>query len=467
MDFKRTKIICTIGPASWDPKIMKGMINAGMNCARVNGAFADREEMDKVTKLVKAVSDNVGLMIDTKGPEVRLNKFKKPIPLRLGQEIVIGSTTDSEIYPANNLEVYKFLEEGQIIKVGDGDVELTVKEIEDGNMICEVIEGTLLKPGKALNMPGAEYSTEVLTEKDKTLIQAAKDFGWDFASASFISDGESAKIVADELKDSNLKLVAKIESQEGIDSLNDILPHVYGIMIARGGLGVELGLENVHKAQETIINKCIEHKRTVITATQFLESMIENPRPTRAEVDDVANCIEDRTDCVMLSGESSIGKHPVAAVEMLSKIAKVTEPMVDPIEINSNQYHKNLVEDSAIKAAVQFCNSSGENVDAVIAISEKGGTARLLGKYDIRQPIFALILSEKFKRHLSIDKGIVRALSFRNKTFDQDDTIENITNFALKKGLAKRGQKVFILISGKSELEGFVLPNFADFVVIE
>lgn len=317
---RHTQIICTIGPASWDPAVMKQMIEAGMNVARVNGAFADTAELDKVTKLVRDVSRDVKLMMDVKGPEVRMNKFTEPIKLHPGMPIDIGSTTDAAIYPANYPEVYKFVHPGQDIVVGDGDVQLEVESISDGVMHCSVTYGEELKPGKALNFPGVRYTSDVLTPKDIENLKHAQSLGWEFVSASFIQNAEAARTIRNELNGSQMRLIAKIEDQEGVNNIDQILAEVDGIMVARGGLGVELGLEKVPMVQRHLIKDALLHNKPAIAATQMLESIIYNPRPTRAEVNDVATAVLLGASAVMLSGETSAGKYPVEAVKWMAKI---------------------------------------------------------------------------------------------------------------------------------------------------
>lgn len=316
---RKTQIVCTIGPASWDANVMSEMIANGMNYARVNGAFADEAELDKVTKLVRDVSSDVHLMMDVKGPEVRMNKFAAPKPIKAGDQLIIGSTPEAEINPANYINLYQFLKSGQRIVVGDGDVELIVRDIKDGNMYCEVVYGDELKPGKALNLPGATFTTSTLTERDIANLKHSLSLGWDYVSASFIQNAESARKIKEYTAGSSMKLIAKIEDQQGVDNIDEIMQEVDGIMIARGGLGVELGLEKVPMVQRHLIAKSLEYGKPSITATQVLESMINNPRPTRAEVNDVVTAVLLGTDAIMLSAESSAGKYPVEAVKWMGK----------------------------------------------------------------------------------------------------------------------------------------------------
>lgn len=320
----KTQIVCTIGPSTWDQEIMTKMAQLGMRFARVNGAFADIAELDKVAALARGTGLPIDLMLDVKGPEVRMNKFPAPIPLQPGQEIIFGNDSTSEIYPANYSNLYTKLTVGQRVVIGDGDVELKIDRIENDKMICKVVYGELLKPGKAMNLPGANYASEVLTPKDKENIAHAIATGWEYVSVSFVQNAAAAREIKSHLGD-KMKLIAKIEDQAGIDNMDEILPEVWGIMVARGGLGVELGLENVPARQKLIVEKTKAAGKYCIVATQMLESMIENPRPTRAEMNDVATAVWQGADATMLSGETSAGKYPVQAVEWMGRAAQAAE----------------------------------------------------------------------------------------------------------------------------------------------
>ncbi|GAB4284103.1 MAG: pyruvate kinase [Candidatus Dojkabacteria bacterium] len=458
---KKTKIVCTIGPSSWDPEIMKGMVENGMNCARVNGAFADPNELDKVRKLVKDVSSEVSLMVDVKGPEVRMNKFSKPKSIREGDIITIGNSEKDEIYPANYKDLYTFLKPGQRIVVGDGDVELILREKKGDQMICEVTYGELLKPGKALNLPGAEYSSEVLTEKDIINLKHAIKTGWDFVSASFIQNAEAAKTVSKFLEGSRMKLIAKIEDQEGIDNIEEILEHVEGIMIARGGLGIELGLENVPLAQQYLTMKANEAGKPVITATQMMESMINNPRPTRAEVNDVATAIMLGSDAVMLSAESSAGKHPVETVKALSNIAIAIENGLVP-DIIQEQAHGSITTDAISKAAAQMCING--NIDKVIVVSRTGRTARLIGRHGITQPMYVFTKDDYYARRMMLSKGINRTFVHAGGASDRDEAVNTIIKKCLDLGIIKHGEN--ILFIAKSPLKEKYFPNVFEVISV-
>ncbi len=442
---KKTKIVCTIGPSSWDPEVMRKMIEAGMNSARVNGAFADTNELDKVTKLVRDVSDEVSLMMDVKGPEVRMNKFHEPKQIRPGDEIVIGNDDSAEIFPANYKDLYKSLKKGQRLVVGDGDVEMKIMDIKGDKMYCEVVFGETLKPGKALNLPGATVSKETLTEKDITNLKHSLKLDWDFVSASFIQNAKAAKIVNKYLEGSNMKLIAKIEDQQGVDNIDEILQEVEGIMVARGGLGVELGLEKVPMVQRHLIERANAVGKPVITATQMLESMTSNARPTRAEVNDVATAIMLGTDAVMLSAESSAGKYPVEAVKELTKIALEIEQYIEPAVIQSKPEFSNMA-DGLAKAAANMCMSMQDEISAVIIASRTGVTPRFIGRHRIKQPIYAFVSNDSYKRRTTMNKGVIATFVLdKFASRDRDAAVKELMNQSLKLGIVKPTDTVLII----------------------
>lgn len=467
--YKKTKIVCTIGPASWDQEVIRKMIEAGMNCARINGAFADEAELDKVKSLVRNVSDKVSLMVDVKGPEVRMNKFANAKEIKAGDEIIIGNDDSSEIYPANYRDLYKFVKPGQKVLIGDGDVELVVNAIEGDKMICEVIFGEVLKPGKALNLPGCEYASEVLTEQDKINLKYAIETGWDMVSASFIQDAASAQYVKDFIKEnggeSKMMLIAKIENQAGIDNIDEILKVVDGIMVARGGLGVEIGLEKVPLAQELLIKKANQVGKPVITATQMLESMFENPKPTRAEANDVAVAILTGTDAIMLSGESSAGKYPVEAVKFLSKVALEVEPVLPYRHIKTTLIKDSESTDALTKAAAELCKALDDTISKVIVVCKSGTTARLLGRYQIKQPIYAYVDSEYSMRSLLLSKGIVDVFTQDPVPTDRDEAVKIIIDKSLESGIIQTGEQVLLIFKTPYNGENFS-PNIFEIIKV-
>jgi len=317
---KKTDIICTIGPSSWDESVMEQMIAEGMNVARVNAAFADTAELEKVERLVRKFSSEVKLMLDVKGPEVRMNKFPAPVELTEGAELEIGSGEDFPIFPANYPNLYQKITVGQAILVGDGDVKLEVTELREKSFMVKVIYGTKLKPGKALNFPGVRLTDLPLTPRDEELIDFIFNRDWDYVSASFIGTKKDAEFIKTRLSGSGLKLIAKIEDAAGITNIDEILEVVDGVMIARGGLGVDIGLKYIGLLQRYLLEKCNTAGKYVIAATQMLESMFSSPVPTRAESNDVLTAIIMGANAVMLSGESSAGEYPVESVKFMSEV---------------------------------------------------------------------------------------------------------------------------------------------------
>lgn len=462
---KKTKIVCTIGPSSWSPDVMKAMIENGMNCARVNGAFADEAELEKVTKLVRDVSSEVALMMDVKGPEVRMNKFSEAKKIKPGDEIIIGNDSTSEIYPGNYSDLYKQLNVGQRIVIGDGDTELKIEEIRGDKMICKVVYGETLKPGKAMNLPGAEYASSTLTEKDIVNLKKSVELGWDFVSASFIQSAEAARTIRKYLEGSNMKLIAKIEDGLGVDNIDEILKEVDGIMVARGGLGVEMGLEKVPMAQRLLIEKSIIAGKPVITATQMLESMTYNPRPTRAEVNDVATAIMLGSDSVMLSGESSAGEYPIETVQFMTKIAHEIEPYITP-KIIEEKTDGPLATDALTKAVAQMAIEMGSEIDAIIVVTRSGRTARSIGRHSVKQPIYAFVSDEIYVRELAISKGINRAFVLNNHTINRDDAVTDVLTKALDLDIIQRGQKILFVSKTPVGGEEF-FPNVFELVKVQ
>ncbi|MEI7579942.1 MAG: pyruvate kinase [bacterium] len=457
---KKTKIVCTIGPATWDQQVMKEMIENGMNCARTNGAFADPAELDRVKTLVRNVSPDVNLMVDVKGPEVRMNKFGENKAINPGDEIIIGNDASSEIYPGNYPNLYQQLKPGQRVIIGDGDVELKIKEIKNDKMYCEVIIGKVFKPGKAMNLPGAEYASEILTEKDKINLNHAVKTDWDSISVSFIKDAAAAKHVKEYVNNPQIQIIAKIEDQAGLDNIEEILEVVDGIMIARGGLGVELGLERVPIAQRYLIEKSKKFAKPVITATQMLESMIENPFPTRAEVNDVATAILLGTDAIMLSGESASGKYPVDAVKTMTRIALENEKFVEiAADLENIEKENDPVSVAMVKAAYQLVRDL--DIKKIIVLTKNGFLARLLSKLSIKAPITALVDDPKLKNHLNISKNI-EARQFDSTYYDRDEAVNGTVKYILDQKIASPTEKV--LVMGNIEKNTKVSPHFFEYI---
>ncbi|HEC65600.1 MAG TPA: pyruvate kinase [bacterium] len=458
---KKTKIIATIGPASWPEDVLKGMIDEGMNAARVNGAFADIEELKRVAKLVRNISSDVALILDIKGHEVRLNKFEDDIPIKTGDKVVIGSSEEDKIFPITYPELYKDLRKKSKLLLDDGNVELAVEDIRDGKIHTRVIHGELLKKGKSINIPGTPLSNDPITERDIKQIKFVIEDNWSFIAASFIRSKEDILAIREHIKDSHLKIIAKIEDQQGVDNFDEILRVSDGIMVARGDLGIEIPFEKIPETQKELIAKSNIAAKPVITATQMLESMVEKPRPTRAEISDVGNAIYDRTDAIMLSGETSTGKYPLEAVRTMKMIAVEAEDEIDPRILP--HIPLNLVEiDKLASAAYQICED--KEIKAVILISETDEAARVLSRINLVQPIFAYVKEEYTKMSLLLSKGVYPLVL--TKTYkDRDKALDGIVAEAVENKQIKKGEKVLV-IGVLDEKESKFFPSLFETVTV-
>jgi len=442
MNNRKTKIVCTIGPASWEEKTVKAMFKAGMNVARINGAFADVAELDRVKKLIRGIDPRIALMLDIKGHEVRLNKFADPLFVKKGDEVVIGSSKDDFIYPVTFPGLWKDLKAGQKIMVDKGAVCLEITKItKEGKIHTKVIFGDKISPGKGMNFPGAKLSNEAITEIDKEQIRHCAENGWEYVSASFIRNTEDVAAVKKAIGESNILLIAKIEDQQGVDNIDEIIEACDGIMIARGDLGSELPLEKLPMLQKVIIRKCNQMAKPVILATNLLESMTSNVFPTRAEVTDVANGVMEGTDALMTSGETAQGRYPVESVEMLNKIATETEQYLEPMFIkqdfsdddNYSLFPAQAVSESAIN----------HKIDKILIISERGDLLRIVARYNLPQPIIAFVTEKIFRNQLSLTKNVT-AYVYKAKSKNSDKITRDLINFAYTEKLVNLSDKVIV-----------------------
>ncbi|MBQ4340590.1 MAG: pyruvate kinase, partial [Firmicutes bacterium] len=336
---KKTKIVCTVGPASSDKEILRQMINAGMDVMRLNFSHGSHEEhkerIDMMKELRQETGRHIGIMLDTKGPEIRTGVFESPVVLEQGQRFVLTARDivgNKEGCSVTYKELPKDISAGGRIMIDDGLIELKVESVDGTDINCIVINSGTVSSRKGINLPGVRTNLPAITDKDKEDLIFGASCGVDFIAASFVRKPEDVKLIRgilDEHGGNEIKIIAKIENQEGVENLNEILAVADGIMVARGDMGVELSPEQIPLIQKKMIQACNKVGKPVITATQMLDSMMRNPRPTRAEVGDVANAILDGTDCVMLSGETAAGKYPVGAVEMMRDIAVATEESLD------------------------------------------------------------------------------------------------------------------------------------------
>ncbi|TDT70469.1 pyruvate kinase [Hypnocyclicus thermotrophus] len=413
---KKTKMVCTIGPKSESKEMLTKLVNAGMNVMRLNFSHGDYEEhgarITTIREIMKETGKYVAVLLDTKGPEIRTIKLEnsEDVILEAGQEFTI--TTDKTVVGNKNIvavtyaDFAKDLKAGDTILLDDGLIGLTVKETTDTEVKCVVNNTGELGENKGVNLPGVSVNLPALAEKDKADLKFGCEQGVDFVAASFIrkaSDVKEVREILDANGGKNIKIISKIENQEGLDNFDEILELSDGIMVARGDLGVEIPVEEVPFAQKMMIEKCNEAGKIVITATQMLDSMIRNPRPTRAEAGDVANAILDGTDAVMLSGESAKGKYPELAVQTMAKICERTDKELEKFGPLYYEADTTLTE-AVAKGAVEVAENLGAK--AIFALTETGNTARNLRKSFPTAMIFAITTNEQTARQLMLTRGV-------------------------------------------------------------
>lgn len=408
---KQTKIVATISDQRCEVDFINSLYKAGMNVVRLNTAHLQEEGLSKIVNNTREVSDRIGILMDTKGPEVRTTFLKEPIEFKTGDKVKIAGNPDAEttrdcIYVsyrnfANDLSV------GGDVLIDDGDLELKVVGKEGEYLICEVLNDATLGSRKSVNVPGVRINLPSLTERDRRNILWAIQNELDFIAHSFVRSKQDVldiQRILDE-HDSQIKIIAKIENQEGVDNIDEILEVAYGIMIARGDLGIEVAAEKIPGIQRVLIKKCVEAKKPVIVATQMLHSMIHNPRPTRAEVTDIANAIYYRTDALMLSGETAYGKYPLEAVQTMTKVAREAEKTKLAsndirVPISSDLDVTSFLAKQAVKSSVKL------HVKAIITDSHSGRTARYLAAFRGTSTVFAICYNRQVMRLLSLSYGV-------------------------------------------------------------
>ncbi|WP_019187058.1 pyruvate kinase [Prevotella conceptionensis] len=409
---KQTKIVATISDRRCDQEFIRKLFFAGMNVVRMNTAHAPEEGMKEIIKNVRAVSSHIALMVDTKGPEIRTTSVAEPIQYKSGDIVKIFGRPEMETthdilnvsYPdiANDVKV------GDSILFDDGELDMKVLDVQGPMLVTQVQNDGKLGARKSVNVPGEHIDLPALTEKDRNNILFAIEQDIDFIAHSFVRSAEDVHAVQKVLDEHNsdIKIISKIENQEGIDNIDEIIDASYGIMIARGDLGIEVPLECIPGLQREIIHKCILKKKPVIVATQMLHTMINNPRPTRAEVTDIANAVYYRTDALMLSGETASGKYPVEAVKTMAAIAEQAEKdrlRLKGLQISlaPNCSQKEFLAYSAIESTRRL------GVAGIITDSETGETARILASFRGSTPILAMCYKEKLQRWLNLSYGVI------------------------------------------------------------
>lgn len=409
---KQTKIVCSISDRRCSTEFLRKLFFAGMNVVRMNTAHATQEGMVQIINNVRAVSPHIGILIDTKGPEVRTTSVAEEIPYKTGEMVKIfgrpNMDTTHDIVNVSYTDITKDVHEGDDVLFDDGALDMKVISNEGPMLIARVMNDGKLGAHKSVNVPGEHIDLPALTEKDKRNILFAIDQNLDFIAHSFVRNANDVKAVQGILDEhhSDIKIISKIENQEGVDNIDEIIDASYGIMIARGDLGIEVPVEKIPGIQSMIIRKCVEKKKPVIVATQMLHTMIENPRPTRAEVTDIATAIFAGTDAIMLSGETASGKYPLEAVQTMSKIAEQAENYRRKV----NDLNFPLTSDCTLReflahAAIESTRRLG--VAGIITDSETGQTARDIAAFRGPTPVLAICYKEKTQRWLNLSYGVI------------------------------------------------------------
>ena len=449
---KKTKIICTMGPNADKRETLKALVENGMDIARFNFSHGDHEEQKARFDLLKSVRDEmkkpIAILLDTKGPEIRTGLLENggKVVLKEGEEFILTSKeikgNEKMVYQTYS-QLAKDVKPGNTILIDDGLIGLEVKEIRGGDIVCTVRNGGELGQRKVINVPNVRVNLPGITKKDRDDIIFGIEQGIDFIAASFVRDAEAVKEIRAILKEHNAEhvdIIAKIENSEGIENIDKIVSAADGIMVARGDMGVEIPAYEVPHVQKMIVEKCNQKYKPVIIATQMLDSMIRNPRPTRAEVTDVANAIREGADAIMLSGETAMGKYPVEALKMMAQIAESTEQYLD---YDMMPEYRTLRGDANVSSAVGVAavrTATNLEADCIVTPTMSGQTARLMANFRPKQPIYAVTPNAWAQRKMQIYWGVTPLRGY------QEDTTEHIISHAMyvvkREGYVREGDMV-------------------------
>lgn len=450
---RKTKIVCTMGPATEDEAVLKDLIIAGMDVARINFSHGTHEEalekINKIKKVREELDAPVAILLDTKGPEIRIKNFKEgKAELKEGQKFTLctddvegDETRVSITYP----DLPRDVKAGTHILIDDGLIDMEVVSIKSSRIVCEVKNGGVISDKKGVNVPNVSLSMPYMSQKDIDDILFGIENDIDFIAASFVRTADDVLEVKQLLErngGSDINIIAKIENAEGVENIDAIIRASHGIMVARGDMGVEIDMQDLPVIQKKLIKKTYRAGKVVITATQMLDSMIRNPRPTRAETTDVANAIYDGTSAIMLSGETAIGKYPVETVKTMASIAERTENDIDYIKrLERMEFDSRMDVTNAISHAT--CTTAHDlRASAIIALTYSGGTAMQLSRFRPQCPIIAPTLSVKARRQLNLSWGVIPIMSeTRSNT---DELFDHAVECAQTTGVVKNGDLVVI-----------------------
>ena len=445
---RKTKIICTLGPSTDKDGVLRELVANGMNVARFNFSHGSYEEhkgrLDNLKAIRTELGKPVAALLDTKGPEIRLKEFKNGVEmLEAGQTFTLTTREvegTKEICSITYKDLPQDVQEGGTIMLDDGLIKLHINKVTDTDITCEVLNSGKIKNKKGVNVPGVHLSMPYLSQRDRDDIIFGVQQGFDFIAASFVRTAQDVYDIRNLLNeyDSNIRIIAKIENREGVDNIDSILAAADAVMVARGDLGVEIDFTELPGIQKSVIDRSFSFGKPIVTATQMLDSMMVNPRPTRAEISDVANAIYDGTSAIMLSGETAAGAYPVEALKTMSAIAERTENEVHYRDNRLVDAHNGQISVSDATAHAACLTARDVNASAIVTVSESGNTARLLSKYRPAQPIIACVMNEQVQRQLAISWGITPLMmSLARST---DELIEMSTTLAKENGYLHDGE---------------------------
>lgn len=464
---KKTKIVCTLGPSSSTLPVIKELIRAGMDVARINFSHGTHEQHGELIRLVRQAARElgreIGVLADIQGPKIRTGVLPEPLELEEGSRLYLVKEerarpegVEHPVIPVDYEYLLEDLSIGNSVYLNDGLIHLQVEKVVDDALLCRVVEGGRLQSRKGVSLPGVSVRLPAVTEKDLRDLEFLAKTGVDFIALSFVRRAKHVDEVRQILRDLGLetKIIAKIENEEGFNRKDGILSTADGIMVARGDLGIELPLENVPLIQSSLIQSANRLGKPVITATEMLESMIRNPRPTRAEVTDVAHAIMAGTDAVMLSAETAVGRHPVQTVEMMARIARRIESSLDYEEIHRGKQERILrtltVADAISHATCQ--TASDLRAQAIITSTQSGSTARMVSKYRPKPPILAATPNPQVAKELTLSWGVIPMVVPFTKTTDA--TLDVSIQAAVASGLVKKGDLVIITAGVRTGIPG-------------
>ncbi|MCL2014249.1 MAG: pyruvate kinase [Oscillospiraceae bacterium] len=450
---RKTKIVCTLGPSTDDPKIMRELIESGMNVARFNFSHQThkehKERMEVLCKIRKETGAQIPALIDTGGPQIRLHRFQggraaitSGNKFTLYTEEILG---DSEKASVTHKYIYRDLQAGARILISDGLIELRADKIERDRIECTVIIGGVISDRKSINVPGVNLSLPYMSDKDRDDIIFAIEGGFDIIAASFVRSATDVIQIRDLLRGhegDHIKIISKIENAQGVDNIDEIMDVSDGIMVARGDMGVEIPYEQLPAIQKALIKKAYGAGKQVITATQMLESMIESPRPTRAESNDVANAIYDGTSAIMLSGETAAGKYPIEACQAMARIAECAEQDIDYMRLfkirpeDSEQNMTNAISEATVTTAHNI------NAKAIITVTKSGDTAKMISKFRPLSPIIGCTTDECVARQMNLSWGVTPILI--DEETNSDELFLHSVDRSFEHGLVQKGDQVVI-----------------------